>query len=112
MNKMAVSGNLRISFRKHRVKGEDMNSRENSIVFTPARIGQLEIKNRLVRSATYENAATKGGEISEFLFDLYRALARGDVGLIITSVAGVYSISCNACLPVGFARTSCRVKNP
>lgn len=68
-----------------------MSPRENSIVFTPAHIGQLEVKTRLVRSATYENAATSGGEVSDFLVDLYRSLAQGGVGLIITSVASVYS---------------------
>jgi len=65
--------------------------RKDSIVFTPARIGQFEIKNRLVRSATYERAATSKGEVSDFLVDLYRTLAKGGVGLIITSIAGVYS---------------------
>jgi len=68
-----------------------MVTRNDSIVFTPARIGQLNIKNRLIRSATYENAATKEGEVSDFLVDLYRTLAKGGVGLIITSVATVYS---------------------
>ncbi len=68
-----------------------MVTRKDSIVFTPARIGQLEIKNRLVRSATYETAATSKGEVSDFLVDLYRTLAKGGVGLIITGVAGVYS---------------------
>jgi 2,4-dienoyl-CoA reductase-like NADH-dependent reductase (Old Yellow Enzyme family) len=68
-----------------------MASREKSIVFTPARIGSLEIKNRLVRSATFEGAATQGGEVSEQLIDLYRNLAKGGVGLIITGITGVYS---------------------
>jgi 2,4-dienoyl-CoA reductase-like NADH-dependent reductase (Old Yellow Enzyme family) len=67
-----------------------MNSRENSIVFTPAGIGPLQVKNRLVRSATYENAATAGGEVSDFLIELYGNLAKGGVGLIITSLATVY----------------------
>jgi 2,4-dienoyl-CoA reductase-like NADH-dependent reductase (Old Yellow Enzyme family) len=68
-----------------------MSARETSVVFTPGRIGRLEIKNRLVRSATYENGATGKGEVSDFLVDLYRALAKGGVGLIITSVTSVYS---------------------
>ena len=68
-----------------------MSIREDSIVFNPARIGHLEIKNRLVRSATYENAATSKGEVSDFLVDLYRTLSKGGVGLIITGAAGVYS---------------------
>ena len=67
-----------------------MSNREVSIVFTAARIGQVEIKNRLVRSATYENAATAKGEVSDFLVDLYSNLARGGVGLILTGIAGVY----------------------
>jgi 2,4-dienoyl-CoA reductase-like NADH-dependent reductase (Old Yellow Enzyme family) len=65
--------------------------RKDSIVFTPAYIGQLEIKNRLVRSATYESAATSKGEVSDFLVDLYGTLAKGGVGLIITGYAGVYT---------------------
>jgi len=68
-----------------------MSAREKSVVFTPGRIGHLEIKNRLVRSATYENGATGKGEVSDFLVDLYRALAKGGVGLIITGIAGIYS---------------------
>jgi 2,4-dienoyl-CoA reductase-like NADH-dependent reductase (Old Yellow Enzyme family) len=68
-----------------------MHFRANSIVFTPASIGPLQVKNRLVRSATSENAATSGGEVSEFLVELYSTLARGGVGLIITGVASVYS---------------------
>ncbi len=77
-----------------------MSDRENSIVFTPARIGPLEIKNRLVRSATYENAATAKGEVSDLLVELYRNLARGGVGLIITGAAGVYSKAIPGGLPI------------
>ncbi|HVO66501.1 MAG TPA: NADH:flavin oxidoreductase [Syntrophales bacterium] len=68
-----------------------MYSREKSIVFSPSKIGSLETKNRLIRSATYENAATGEGHVSEFLVDIYRNLAKGGVGLIITSVASIYS---------------------
>jgi len=68
-----------------------MHSRENSIVFTPAWVGPLQIKNRLIRSATYENAATPGGEVSEFLLEIYRNLAKGGVGLIITGATSPYS---------------------
>jgi 2,4-dienoyl-CoA reductase-like NADH-dependent reductase (Old Yellow Enzyme family) len=68
-----------------------MSEGEKSVVFTPGRIGRLEIKNRLVRSATYENAATSKGDVSDFLIDLYRTLAKGGSGLIITSITGVYS---------------------
>jgi 2,4-dienoyl-CoA reductase-like NADH-dependent reductase (Old Yellow Enzyme family) len=53
-----------------------MVTRKDSIVFTPARIGQIDIKNRLIRSATYENAATKEGEVSDFLVNLIAAWPR------------------------------------
>ena len=68
-----------------------MRSRENSIVFTPAWIGPLRIRNRLVRSATYENSATRGGEVTEALLELYSTLAKGGVGLIITGAASVFA---------------------
>ncbi len=67
-----------------------MTEREKSVVFTPGRIGRLEIKNRLVRSATYENGATGKGEVSDALVGIYRNLAKGGSGLIITSITGVY----------------------
>ncbi len=67
-----------------------MYGRQESIVFSPGRIGQIEIKNRLVRSATYENAGTAGGEVSDELVELYGTLAQGGVGLIITGVVAVH----------------------
>jgi 2,4-dienoyl-CoA reductase-like NADH-dependent reductase (Old Yellow Enzyme family) len=62
---------------------------KNSVVFTPASIGGLEIKNRLVRSATYENGATPQGEVTDALVEMYRNLAKGGVGLIVTGIACV-----------------------
>ena len=53
----------------------------------PKKIGKLEIKNRFVRSATYEGLATDEGEITEKLVDFYKKLAEGGSGLIITSYA-------------------------
>jgi 2,4-dienoyl-CoA reductase-like NADH-dependent reductase (Old Yellow Enzyme family) len=67
-----------------------MANRENSIVFESGRVGNIELKNRLVRSATYENAANKDGTVSEKLIEIYRDLAVGGVGLIVTGIAGTY----------------------
>jgi len=53
----------------------------------PKKIGKLEIKNRFVRSATYEGLATDEGEITDKLVDFYKTLAEGGSGLIITSYA-------------------------
>ena len=57
------------------------------IVFTPAKIGSLEIPNRLVRSATYECRATTEGFVTEDLIKVYAALARGGIGLTITGMS-------------------------
>lgn len=67
-----------------------MDARENSIVFSSGRIGKVELKNRLVRSATYENAGSEKGEVTDALLDKFRALAAGGVGLIMTGIMGVY----------------------
>lgn len=64
---------------------------EQSLVFQPSKIGGLEIKNRVVRSATYENAATEAGEVTDALVNMYRILAEGGSGLIITGIVTVMS---------------------
>ena len=66
-----------------------MKSAKKSVVFSHCFIKDIEIKNRLVRSATYENAATKDGRVTEKLISIYRELAKGGVGLIITETMGV-----------------------
>ena len=53
------------------------------LVFTPHKIGDLEIKNRFVHSATHECMATETGEVTDELIKRYTKLAKGDVGLII-----------------------------
>ncbi|GAB6143342.1 NADH:flavin oxidoreductase [Desulfocicer niacini] len=51
------------------------------------KLGSLEIKNRLVRSATVEGLSSKTGAPTQSLIDLTAALARGGVGLIIAGTA-------------------------
>ena len=62
-----------------------------NILFTPAKIGNLELKNRLVRSATAECMADDDGHPKPELERLYRQLAKGGVGLIITGHMYVHS---------------------
>ena len=50
----------------------------------PKEIGGMTIKNRLVRSATYEGMASEDGSVTDELVELYKTLAEGGVGLIIT----------------------------
>ncbi|MEM2146352.1 MAG: hypothetical protein QW279_13395 [Candidatus Jordarchaeaceae archaeon] len=54
-------------------------------VFTPTEmIDGVVIKNRLVRSATFEGMASEDGHVTDKLVELYKNLAKGGVGLIIT----------------------------
>lgn len=57
-----------------------------SLLFSPIKIGDMEIKNRFVRSATYEGMALETGEVTDRLIKKYRVLARGEAGLIITGL--------------------------
>jgi len=61
-----------------------------SSLFAPVQIGNLELRNRLVRSATAESLATEPeGQATAAQARLYRELARGGVGLIVTGHAYV-----------------------
>jgi 2,4-dienoyl-CoA reductase-like NADH-dependent reductase (Old Yellow Enzyme family) len=59
----------------------------DSMLFEPARIKGVEVKNRSVRSATVEGLGTADGRPSGALRDLYCDLADGEVGLIVTAAA-------------------------
>jgi 2,4-dienoyl-CoA reductase-like NADH-dependent reductase (Old Yellow Enzyme family) len=60
-----------------------------SYLFEPAKIGSMELRNRFVRSATWEAMATSEGAVTPRLIDTIAALARGGVGLIISGHAYV-----------------------
>jgi 2,4-dienoyl-CoA reductase-like NADH-dependent reductase (Old Yellow Enzyme family) len=63
-----------------------------SLLFTPARIGNLEIPNRIIRSATAERMASDpDGRVTDALKDLWVRLAEGGTGLIITGHMFVHS---------------------
>ncbi|MFC1525104.1 NADH:flavin oxidoreductase [Planctomycetota bacterium] len=55
-----------------------------TILFEPTRIGKREVKNRWVRSATAERLVDSDGLVTTALIDVYRTLAQGGVGTIIT----------------------------
>ena len=60
-----------------------------NLLFEPMIINGMELKNRLVRSATYEGMATEKGEVTDELIKLYTKLAEGGSGLIITGLSYV-----------------------
>jgi 2,4-dienoyl-CoA reductase-like NADH-dependent reductase (Old Yellow Enzyme family) len=55
-----------------------------SAIFETTRIGQLELKNRLVRSATWDGMADTDGGVTGQMIELYQDVADGGVGLIIS----------------------------
>ena len=60
-----------------------------SILFTPVRIGSVTVPNRFARSATHDFMADDEGNVTDANVELYRLLAEGEVGLIITGHAHV-----------------------
>ncbi|QIZ77613.1 NADH:flavin oxidoreductase [Ferrimonas lipolytica] len=55
-------------------------------LFEPVKIGSLELKNRIIRSAQSQYRATADGNPTEDLKRVHRELAEGGVGLIITGL--------------------------
>lgn len=60
-----------------------------SRLFEQTEINGMRLRNRFVRSATYEAMAALDGTVKDPLLGCMAALARGDVGLVITGHAHV-----------------------
>lgn len=58
-------------------------------MFDQVKVGGLELRNRLIRSATFEYAADADGRYTETFARIYGDLARGGAGAIITGMVGV-----------------------
>ncbi len=59
-----------------------MSKNELKTAFTPTFIGNLELKNRFVRSATWDGMAGNKGEVTPEQLHLYQTLAGGGTALI------------------------------
>lgn len=55
--------------------------------FSPIRVGPLELKNRFIRSATGLSLSELNGKPKKELFEEYKKLADGEIGLIISGYA-------------------------
>lgn len=64
---------------------------EQTTLFTPHRLQGLELRNRLIRSATLEGLCAGDGKATAPLIDLYRKLAAGGCGLLISGISYVLS---------------------
>lgn len=58
-------------------------------VFSEASIAGIKLKNRMIRSATHEGLADASGNPTDALLEKYEALAKGEVGAIITGYAAI-----------------------
>ncbi|WP_378952651.1 NADH:flavin oxidoreductase [Pelosinus sp. sgz500959] len=58
-------------------------------LFDQTEFAGLKLKNRFIRSATYDGVADEGGHVTEELFQIYENLAKGGVGTIITGLTAV-----------------------
>lgn len=58
-------------------------------MFEKINLGNLELKNRFIRSATYEGLADRYGHIPEKQYGIYERLSKGGVGLIIQGFTSV-----------------------
>ncbi len=60
-----------------------------SILFESSEINGMKLRNRFVRSATWEGMASPEGAVTPELIETMALLAKGGVGLIISSHAYV-----------------------
>ncbi len=63
-----------------------------SILFTPLTVGNLKLKNRFVFSACEDNLADDNGMVTDAMIKKVRTLAKGEVGLIISSHMSVHPL--------------------
>jgi 2,4-dienoyl-CoA reductase-like NADH-dependent reductase (Old Yellow Enzyme family) len=60
-----------------------------SLLFQPIAIDGVEIRNRFLRSATWDRTGTDNGDVTDASVRIIEELARGGVGLIVTGYAYV-----------------------
>ncbi len=58
-------------------------------LFDRTQFGAVKLKNRFIRSATYDGVADEHGHMTKELFAVYENLAKGGVGTIITGLTSV-----------------------
>lgn len=58
-------------------------------LFGPARIGTMELRNRMIRTASHEGLADRRGAPTEATHEFYKGFVDGGIGLVITGYAGI-----------------------
>lgn len=59
------------------------------MVFESCKLSGIKLKNRIIRSATHDGLAAADGGVTEKMIRKYEALAKNEVGLIVTGYAAV-----------------------
>ena len=67
---------------------ETKNKYADSVLFTPAQIGPLTLRNRTIRSAAFEGMAEQYSP-SERLFNYHTSVAAGGIGMTTLAYASV-----------------------
>jgi 2,4-dienoyl-CoA reductase-like NADH-dependent reductase (Old Yellow Enzyme family) len=70
-------------------KGKRTMNHRRPTPFDPITIEGIHIRNRFVRSATWDSTATDDGEVTDASVKMIENVARGGVGLIVTGFAYV-----------------------
>ncbi|MBP2651211.1 MAG: NADH:flavin oxidoreductase [Firmicutes bacterium] len=58
-------------------------------LFDQTKLAGLNLKNRFIRSATYDGVADPGGRVNDAILRIYEQLAQGGVGTIITGLTAI-----------------------
>ncbi|MEF9923568.1 MAG: NADH:flavin oxidoreductase [Muribaculaceae bacterium] len=66
----------------------EINKSQSDILFTPANIGPVTLRNRAIRSAAFEGMCENNSP-SQMLYDYHTSVARGGVGMTTVAYAAV-----------------------
>jgi 2,4-dienoyl-CoA reductase-like NADH-dependent reductase (Old Yellow Enzyme family) len=61
----------------------------NKQIFESITIGNVKLRNRILRSATHEGMTDENGQPTDKLIELYKRMAKGGIGGIVTGYAGI-----------------------
>ena len=61
---------------------------EQQLLFTPVKIGPIELRNRSIRSAAFEDMCP-GNSPGQQLYDYHMSVARGGIGMTTIAYAAV-----------------------
>lgn len=61
----------------------------DNLLYSTVNYKKMQVKNRLVRSATFEMATTPDGGLTEKYLSIHQSLAKGGIGMLITGITGI-----------------------